>query len=537
VLKFRHVSFLMIFLITICISFSVQASSQDSMGNKEAGIQFLEVPKGSVSWDGHVYSTSLKSDANSAPKEPTLLSPADGAFVSGTSVTFRWEAAERAENYRLHIVRQSDGTVFYSRIIGNTTGYTFSNFSDDGERYCWQVMAGNDAGWSSYSDTLCFTNQGVPDSSKRLGDLQIGDKVVDNSWGWEHRTGPDEWDGSPYSGQGEVKPITWIVVARDHYGPGSGVTLLAEEIIGRFPFDTSSHIQSLGHNHWGQSGTHSSAEYGLRPWLNSTGKYAGQGFFAALPQDLQNSVITTSLPNKDWEHGSVYTTQDKVFIPSATELGYTAHEFTYPIGQVYPYFSGTIDAGRRALLDGSHIWYWTRSPDLEFSYYGAIICSTGEVIYDYVDDSRVGVRPALNLKSDTKVAATPNADGAYELMASSDPQPTAPLEPTPVYPEDGSNVSGINITFSWEPSPGATHYIINVSRPDIYMQFCFEDDTIGTSHTCSHFPDDGTEFEWSVAAANEHGMSHYAYGGSFVNGEPQGTPLPSVLMLLLDDEE
>ena len=74
---------------------------------------------------------------------------------------------------------------------------------------------------------------------KTLGELNIGDKVVDNSWEWEHRTGPDRWDGVPYSGTGVTMPVTWIVVAKDHYGPNSGVTLLSEELIGKFMFDNS----------------------------------------------------------------------------------------------------------------------------------------------------------------------------------------------------------------------------------------------------------------------------------------------------------
>ncbi len=28
-----------------------------------------------------------------------------------------------------------------------------------------------------------------------IGNLQVGDNVVDNSWEWEHRTGPDDWRG------------------------------------------------------------------------------------------------------------------------------------------------------------------------------------------------------------------------------------------------------------------------------------------------------------------------------------------------------
>ncbi|WP_045212890.1 hypothetical protein [Desulfonatronovibrio magnus] len=260
-LKFKHVSVVLFFLLSICIAFPVQASSLSSFWGKEAVKNFFEMPVEDVSRDNLAYSTSSQSAQTSPPPIPELLFPADGAFVAGTSIVFRWESADGAENYSLNVVRQSDGTVHFSRFVGKTTRHSVSYFSDDGEIYCWRVSAGNEAGWSDYSDELCFTN----------------------------------------------------------------------------------------------------------------------------------------------------------------------HE-----------------------------------------------------------------------------AAT---------------EPTVPTEPRPLYPADGSYVSGTSITFEWEPSPGATHYILNVFRPDIYMQFCFEDDIIGTSHTCSYFPDDGTEFEWSVAAVNEHGMSQYAYGGSFVSGE------------------
>ncbi len=92
------------------------------------------------------------------PPTPTLQSPADGSFVAGTLVTFTWNAAERAENYQLRIIKQSDGTVFYNQQVGNTTSNTITGFSDN-EVYCWQVRAGNDTGWSDFSDSFCFTIQ------------------------------------------------------------------------------------------------------------------------------------------------------------------------------------------------------------------------------------------------------------------------------------------------------------------------------------------------------------------------------------------
>lgn len=88
-----------------------------------------------------------------------VMFPAEGDFVPGNSITFSWEDTEGAENYRIRIVRQSDGTVFYNRLTESPeSSYTVSNFSDDGEIYCWQVSALDGEGWSDWSDNNCFTN-------------------------------------------------------------------------------------------------------------------------------------------------------------------------------------------------------------------------------------------------------------------------------------------------------------------------------------------------------------------------------------------
>ncbi len=109
--------------------------------------------------------------------------------------------------------------------------------------------------------------------------------MVDSTWEWEYRLGfkysDKDSDGDPVP-PGEVKLVTWLVVAKDHYEDlEPHVTLLSEELIGRNAFDNSK---------------------------------------------------------------SEYSTQDKVFIPSTTELGDTEHEETYPIGSVYPYFQEADNA-------------------------------------------------------------------------------------------------------------------------------------------------------------------------------------------------
>ncbi len=144
--------------------------------------------------------------------------------------------------------------------------------------------------------------------TRTLGSLEIGDRVVDLSWEWEHRTGDD------YSGSGETKPVTWIVVAKDHYGSGSGVTILSEDLIGKYTFDNSTDRgnSSWGYNHWGESGT-GNATRGLRPWLNSSGIHNGEGFYRAFSADFQAVVVQVTIPNRHWEEGDDYSTQDQVF--------------------------------------------------------------------------------------------------------------------------------------------------------------------------------------------------------------------------------
>lgn len=116
-----------------------------------------------------------------------------------------------------------------------------------------------------------------------LSNLNIGDRVVDNSWQWQFKTGEDY----TYNSGDETKPVVWIVVAKDHYGTGSGVTLLSEELIGSYAFDNSTDRgSSYGSNHWGDSGT-TNATRGLRPWLNSTGIHLNEGFYNAFSESLK----------------------------------------------------------------------------------------------------------------------------------------------------------------------------------------------------------------------------------------------------------
>jgi hypothetical protein len=232
-----------------------------------------------------------------------------------------------------------------------------------------------------------------------LSEVEIGARVVDLSWDWEFRTG-HHYRHEP----GDIyMPVTWIVVAHDHYDLDEGhVTLLSEELIGLYAFDNSTNRgDDWGSDHWGDSGT-PNADRGLRPWLNSTGIHEGEGFYNAFSASFKSSIITTTVPNKEWEEGGAYNTSDNVFIPSTTELGDILHDRTYEIGSTYPYFQGAGDEERIAKLFGETQDLWTRSPAKNFSYFIIIVAS--EKFSSNSAHLSNGVRPALNLKSDIMVS-------------------------------------------------------------------------------------------------------------------------------------
>jgi len=272
-----------------------------------------------------------------------------------------------------------------------------------------------------------------------LGDLPIGARVIDPTWEWEFRTGDN------YSGPGEKKPVTWIVVAKNHYsGLESHVTLLSEELIGLYTFDNSTErvleFAELGYNHWGESGT-GTATYGLRPWLNSTGIHSGEGFYRAFSESFKNAVLLTDLPNKEGLYGNPYTTSDDVFIPSTTELGDTRHVWTYQIGSAYPFFAGSDAKKRLAWLANETKSYWTRSPG--FGDGVRIVYYTGDFYYEngLSPDPEAyfglyGVRPALNLKAgvlvsgiiDTNDGNEPEEPEQSEVLVSDDENDETALE-------------------------------------------------------------------------------------------------------------
>ncbi len=383
---------------------------------------------------------------------------------------------------------------------------------------------------------------------KTLGELNVGDLVVDQSWQWQFRTGP----GYSQKADDLTKPVVWVVVAKDHYGADSGVTLLSKDIIGRYTFDDSTDRGGMsGSNHWGDSGQ-PNAEHGLRLWLHAEGTGYEEGYYNSFSQEFKESIVQVTLPNSaavddymptaeeleveittivpgvynvyityskaaeffegltvdsslilvvegkdnlaltynDVQHSffraavqgyseeeiksalvvhnrhgaqvleGEYTTSDKVFIPSTTELGDILHLRTKEIGAPYAFFADAKEADRVASLGGESSAYWTRSPSSSSP--EAVLCvSAGGDFIDYdADEASVGVRPAINLRSHAAVSDMPNSEGIYELFPEEASDGTFKIVLT-ASPSDGGKVKGggvypanKKVTVEAVPNPG-----------------------------------------------------------------------------------
>lgn len=165
-----------------------------------------------------------------------------------------------------------------------------------------------------------------------------------------------------------------------------------------------------GSNNWQQSA--------LRLWLNSdkaaNAWWSAQGPFDRRPSgydvagfmygiekdflDVLQEVETPAVQN--WfDGGQKVTTYDKFFIPSNSQIWFTASDTEGKPWDFYTMFSdlsaaGTgADSNRIKRLNGSATYWWTRTPTGSYAGLECLVDPTGSGGGDYADDS-VGVAPA-----------------------------------------------------------------------------------------------------------------------------------------------
>jgi len=97
---------------------------------------------------------------NGKPGTPTLSTPAAGAHVANTSVTFTWAAGTGTPaNYFLQVSTSptwAGPNKYYAMVSG--TSKVVSGFPNNGTVYYWRVKAGNTCGWSPWSARRAIIN-------------------------------------------------------------------------------------------------------------------------------------------------------------------------------------------------------------------------------------------------------------------------------------------------------------------------------------------------------------------------------------------
>lgn len=285
--------------------------------------------------------------------------------------------------------------------------------------------------------------------------------------------------GTTYYG----KPIVFQVAAKNHAGyPANSVTLLTERIItlksfdAKEPSNSDSNRRSYGNNRYLHSNIRQwlnkdsspwySAQHGADQAPNSANVWDGHnpydneaGFLANFSPHFKNRILTTTLTvakNTVTDGGGSETVQDKVFLPSTTEVG-LANENNIAEGSKWPLF--TNDASRQAnptpeavsnssytssSLSASQPWYWwLRTPYSGSSYSARYVYSPGAIYHHFAWYGRGGARPALNLPSEIRVSDTPDTDGAYVILWNAVPTVTLDeADGRTLYEGDTINLTG-----------------------------------------------------------------------------------------------
>jgi len=130
--------------------------------------------EGSGDWSS-VWSFATESEPVSPPDTPVLRSPSDGATGITTTPTLDWDAADRADSYRVLVSEDdtfSETVIDLDGISASTTSYQPDGL-DYATTYYWKVVAENSGG-STSSDAWSFTTEDPALDQPQLADPADG---------------------------------------------------------------------------------------------------------------------------------------------------------------------------------------------------------------------------------------------------------------------------------------------------------------------------------------------------------------------------
>lgn len=345
-----------------------------------------------------------------------------------------------------------------------------------------------------------------------------------------------------YSVNGETaQDIVWTVVAKNHQSspayPTNAITLHATEIIDLRCFDAAepdnvdSDRQQGGNNYYSVSN--------IDQWLNKdaasntwytaahstdhspdtssgTGGYNTQyasrpGFLNAFSADEKAAILTTTIRvmTPSLEGLAPENIQRKVFLPSATEMGYTG----YSEGTAWGYYtnddsrigyltqqclSETLSSSKP--LDKTQSWVWlTRTANEAMPEMIWTVYDSGTIDTIPANDGSEGIRPALNLPSTLFVSNTTDSDGCYTMVWNTAPPAPTNLNVPTIYGGKSNTISWSSVT---DPDGDSVSYKLECA----YDGGDFSEIYSGTALSYDHIATYGkTSVQYRVRAVDNKG--------------------------------
>lgn len=195
-----------------------------------------------------------------------------------------------------------------------------------------------------------------------------------------------------------TKPTKFIKLDNDHYGTGTGVTLIRKDAFSEIAWNAS------------DNGGYKNRYFGC-----TLDNFCDGIWPLKLDEKIRECLVPVPIVVAEGNQVStLHTIYRKGFAISCTEAGVSGWQTE---GKAFSYFSD--NAKRIAYLDETATAaYWgLRSPySIDNSAYRiGTVLSDGTVDYDRVYNARFAPRPAFNLKSSIVVSDSKDSDGCYTV--------------------------------------------------------------------------------------------------------------------------
>ncbi len=189
-------------------------------------------------------------------------------------------------------------------------------------------------------------------------------------------------------------PEQFIKLDNDHYGTGTGVTMLRKKAYTQTAWNAASTYYNV--------------------FISCTLDNICDGIFPQkLDEEIRACMLNTPIVvAQGMNVANLHTIYRKAFPLSCTEVGLSGWQTE---GRAFSYF--TDNASRIAYLDGTDntaVCWGPRSPGSSAE--GAYdVGASGALDYNYVSNPRFAARPAFNLKSSIVVSNNRDSDGCYTV--------------------------------------------------------------------------------------------------------------------------